>query len=106
MAGRSGNGPPLGNTGKVLSSAHPTQPMRFAITSNAGQVLATGSLFIEPDPGGQWRLCFRTDLGNIIEGGTVGEDGDLAAPGRILLEKLVSRWGVGSVTLNSGTYRG
>jgi hypothetical protein len=75
--------------------------MRFSVSSGSGQVLATGSLFIQTDETGEQRLCFRSDRGTLIEGGTIPPDGDLSDASQVLLKQFFRAWGVMGITLTS-----
>jgi hypothetical protein len=66
--------------------------MRFTVSSGAGQVLATGSLFIQPDETGEPRLCFMSDRGTLIEGGKIPPDGDLAEASQELYRQFFRAW--------------
>ena len=74
--------------------------MRFAVSGSSGQVLAYGKLFIQTDEGGQ-RLCFCTDRGTVIEGGTIDADGDLTSASEELFREFLKTWGMMGVTLTS-----
>lgn len=76
--------------------------MRCAISSRAGQVLARGNLLILPDETGDLKLCFRTDGGKLIQGGTVEPDGDLTAASKILFRQFFETWKMSDVTLTAG----
>lgn len=73
--------------------------MRCAIVSRAGQVLANGSLVLQRTDGGELRLDLRTDRGRVIEGGLVGDDGDLTAASQVLFRQFFQVWGMSDVTL-------
>lgn len=73
--------------------------MRCAISSRAGQILAEGQLFIESDEDGKLRLSLRTDRGKILQGGTIGADGDLATASEVLFRQFFEVWGMSDLTL-------
>jgi hypothetical protein len=75
--------------------------MRFSVSSNAGQVLSTGSLLLQKDEAGEQRLCFVSDRGTLITGGVIGEDGDLTAASQVLFREFFQVWGALGVTLTS-----
>ena len=74
--------------------------MRCTIISRAGQVLAYGRLCIRPLEDGTLRLDLETDRGRILEGGLIGEDGDMTAAGAILSEQFFDVWGMSDLTLS------
>lgn len=73
--------------------------MRCSISSRAGQVLASGYLFVQPDADGDLRLNLQTDGGKFIEGGKIGEDGDMAIASQELFRQFFNIWGMSDVTL-------
>lgn len=73
--------------------------MRCAITSRAGQVLAKGRLILQQTDAGEMRLDLQTDGGRVIEGGVVGEDGDMTAASQTLFQQFFAVWGMSDVTL-------
>lgn len=73
--------------------------MRCAVTSRAGQVLANGYLFVEPDEDGNLRLNLKTDGGRLIQGGVVPEDGNLTNASRELFRRFFDVWGMSDLTL-------
>ncbi len=73
--------------------------MECAIISRAGQVLARGRLFLKPDKDGQTRLNLETRGGKLIEGGLVGQDGDLGAASQVLFDNCFSTWRMTGLTL-------
>lgn len=73
--------------------------MRCSIVSSAGQVLATGQLFIQEDETGELRLSFRTDRGRVIEGGLIDADGSLANASKELFRQFFVTWGLTGVTM-------
>ncbi len=75
--------------------------MRFSVSSSAGQVLSTGALRLNVDETGAQRLCFVSDRGTVIEGGFVGEDGDLTAASADLFRQFFEVWGALGVTMIS-----
>ena len=75
--------------------------MRFTVSSGAGQVLATGSLFVQTDETGEQRLCFMSDRGTLIEGGMIAPDGDLTEASQELYRQFFRAWGVMGITLTS-----
>jgi hypothetical protein len=74
--------------------------MRCTIISRAGQVLAYGHLFIRPLSDGGLRLDLETDRGRVLEGGLIGEDGDLTAAGNVLSDQFFDVWGMSDLTLS------
>ena len=74
--------------------------MRCAISSRAGQVLARGHLVIQKDDNGELRLCFRTDGGKLIEGGTIDPDGELTGASEVLFREFFAAWGMSGMTLS------
>jgi hypothetical protein len=75
--------------------------MRCAISSRAGQVLATGQLVIHKDESGEMRLDFHTDGGRLIEGGTIDPDGDLTSASQVLFREFFETWKMTGVTLTA-----
>jgi hypothetical protein len=75
--------------------------MRFSVSSSAGQVLSTGALRLSVDESGAQRLCFVSDRGTVIEGGLVGEDGDLTAASTVLFRQFFEVWCALGVTMVS-----
>lgn len=73
--------------------------MRCAISSQAGQVLAKGHLIIQKDENGELRLCFRTDRGKLIQGGTIDPNGDLSEASRVLFRQFFETWKISGMTL-------
>ena len=73
--------------------------MRCAVSSRAGQVLAHGRLFIQPDEAGNLRLDFRTDGGRIIQGGAIAPDGDLTSASQVLFRQFMETWKMTECTL-------
>ena len=73
--------------------------MECAIISRAGQVLARGRLFLKPDEDGQTRLNLETRGGKLIEGGLVGQDGDLGAASQVLFDNCFATWRMTGLTL-------
>ena len=76
-----------------------TKHMRCAISSRAGQVLAKGHLLIQKDEDGELKLVFRTDGGRLIQGGTIGLDGDLTDASTVLFRQFFETWRMGELTL-------
>lgn len=74
--------------------------MRCTIISRSGQVLAYGRLFIYQQDDGQLRLDLETDRGRRLEGGLLGEDGDMTAAGWVLAEQFFEVWGMSDLTLS------
>ncbi len=74
--------------------------MRCSITSRAGQVLAYGHLLVKPQADGTLRLVLETDRGRVLEGGLIGEDGDMTAAGQVLAEQFFDNWGMSDLTLS------
>jgi hypothetical protein len=72
--------------------------MRCAVVSRAGQVLANGRLLLQKTEDGV-RLDLETDGGRLIQGGMVGEDGDLAAASQGLFRQFFEVWGMSDLTL-------
>jgi hypothetical protein len=75
--------------------------MRGAISSRAGQVLAKGHLVLQKDENGEFRLCFRTDGGNLIQGGIIAADGDLSSASEVLFRQFYENWGMSGMTLTA-----
>lgn len=75
--------------------------MRCVISSHAGQVLANGHLVIQKDESGELRLCFRTDGGKFIQGGTIEPDGDLTSASEVLFRQFFENWGMSGMTLTA-----
>lgn len=73
--------------------------MRCAIISRAGQTLAKGTLKLQPTNTGEFRLLLETDRGRQVEGGLVGEDGDLTAASQVLFQGLFGAWGMSDLRL-------
>lgn len=73
--------------------------MRCAITSRAGQVLARGQLLLQATEEGELRLDLQTDGGRRIEGGLIGEDGDMTAASQELFNQFFAVWGLSNLTL-------
>ncbi|MDB9529388.1 hypothetical protein PN498_25580 [Oscillatoria sp. CS-180] len=73
--------------------------MRCTIVSRAGQVLAYGRLFISHQEDGL-RLNLETDRGRVLEGGLIGEDGDMTIASEILSEQFFDVWGMSDLTLS------
>lgn len=74
--------------------------MRCTITSRAGQVLAHGRLLIQQEADGQLRLDLETDRGRLLQGGPIGEDGDMTMAGQVLAEQFFDVWGMSDLMLN------
>jgi hypothetical protein len=72
--------------------------MECAIISRAGQVLARGKLVLQTENNGT-RLNLETRGGKLIEGGFVGEDGDLGAASKVLFENCFTTWRMTGLTL-------
>ena len=72
--------------------------MECAIISRAGQVLARGKLMLVQEEGGT-RLNLETRGGKLIEGGYVGEDGDLGEASEVLFENCFDTWRMTGLTL-------
>lgn len=72
--------------------------MECAIISRAGQVLARGKLVLQTQNDGI-RLNLETRGGKLIEGGFVGEDGDLGAASEVLFENCFATWRMTGLTL-------
>lgn len=73
--------------------------MRCVISSRAGQVLAKGHLVIQKDDNGELRLCFRTDQGKLIQGGTIDPNGELTEASEVLFRQFFETWGMSGMTL-------
>ncbi|MGK7895430.1 MAG: hypothetical protein AB4372_17875 [Xenococcus sp. (in: cyanobacteria)] len=73
--------------------------MECAIISRAGQVLARGKLFLKQDDDGKTRLNLETRGGKLIEGGFVGENGDLGAASQVLFDNCFDTWRMTGLTL-------
>ena len=72
--------------------------MECAIISRAGQVLARGKLRLVQEEEGT-RLNLETRGGKLIEGGYVGEDGDLGEASEVLFENCFATWRMTGLTL-------
>jgi hypothetical protein len=72
--------------------------MECAIISRAGQVLARGKLLLQTENEGI-RLNLQTRGGKLIEGGFVGEDGDLGAASEVLFANCFATWRMTGLTL-------
>jgi len=72
--------------------------MECAIISRAGQVLARGVLKLQSEKG-KTRLNLETRGGKLIEGGFVGEDGDLGAASEVLFDNCFDTWKMTGLTL-------
>jgi hypothetical protein len=75
--------------------------MRFAVSSSSGQVLVTGQLILLKDADDDFTLAFRTDRGNVIQGGKIADDGDLTQASRELFRSFFQTWGMSGVVLTS-----
>lgn len=75
--------------------------MRCAISSRAGQVLARGRLFVQPNEDGELQLNFQSDRGTLIEGGTVADDGDMTEAGQVLMRQFFEVWHMTDLTLTA-----
>ena len=73
--------------------------MRCTISSRAGQVLAKGHLVIQKDENGEVRLCFRTDGGKLIQGGTIDPNGELIDASEVLFRQFFETWKMSGMTL-------
>lgn len=73
--------------------------MECAIISRAGQVLARGILVLKQEDNDKTRLNLETRGGKLIEGGFVGEDGDLGAASEVLFENCFATWQMTGLTL-------
>ncbi len=73
--------------------------MECAIISRAGQVLARGRLILHQDDTGKTRLNLETRGGKLIEGGFVGEDGDLGEASKVLFDNCFATWRMTGLTL-------
>lgn len=73
--------------------------MRCAIISRAGQVLARGSLILDKNDEGELRLDLQTDGGRVIQGGIIGEDGDMTSASETLFRQFLTVWGMSDLTL-------
>lgn len=73
--------------------------MKCAIISRAGQVLARGKLFLQREANGEMRLNLETNGGKLIEGGIVGEDGDLSTASDVLFQNCYTVWRMTGLTL-------
>ncbi|MBD2464164.1 hypothetical protein H6G89_24485 [Oscillatoria sp. FACHB-1407] len=74
--------------------------MRCAVISRAGQVLANGYLMLHREEDGELRLDLRTDGGRLLQGGLIGDDGDMTAASQALFRQFFEVWGMSDVTLN------
>ena len=75
--------------------------MRCTISSRAGQILARGHLVIQKDENDQLTLCFQTDGGRLVQGGTIGTDGDLTSASEVLFRRCFETWGMSGMTLTA-----
>jgi hypothetical protein len=73
--------------------------MECAIISRAGQVLARGKLVLKQE-NYKTRLNIETRGGKLIEGGFVGEDGDLGAASEELFANCFATWRMTGLTLS------
>ena len=73
--------------------------MECAIISRAGQTLARGRLILQQDDNGKTRLNLETRGGKLIEGGFVGEDGDLGTDSQVLFDNCFATWRMTGLTL-------
>ncbi len=73
--------------------------MECAIISRAGQVLARGKLVLKQEDD-KTRLNLETRGGKLIEGGFVGEDGDLESASAVLFENCFNTWRMTGLTLS------
>ena len=73
--------------------------MECAIISRAGQVLARGKLVLKRE-GSNTRLNLETRGEKLIEGGLVGDDGDLEAASEILFQNCFNTWRMTGLTLS------
>ena len=73
--------------------------MECAIISRAGQVLARGKLVLKQEED-KTRLNLETRGGKLIEGGFVGEDGDLEAASQVLFQNCFNTWRMTGLTLS------
>lgn len=73
--------------------------MECAIISRAGQVLARGKLVLKQEDD-KTRLNLETRGGKLIEGGFVGEDGDLAEASAVLFDNCFNTWRMTGLTLS------
>ncbi|MBF2035760.1 MAG: hypothetical protein IGR92_09825 [Leptolyngbyaceae cyanobacterium T60_A2020_046] len=74
--------------------------MRCAIVSRAGQVLAYGHLKLHREVSGDLRLDLHTDGGKHLQGGVVGDDGDLTTASHALAQQFFDVWGMSDLILN------
>ncbi len=72
--------------------------MECAIISRAGQVLARGKLILQAEESGT-RLNLKTRGGKLIEGGFVGDDGDLDTASEVLFANCFETWRMTGLTL-------
>ena len=75
--------------------------MRCAISSRAGQVLARGHLVLQKDENGELRLCFVTDGGKLIQGGTIDPDGNLTQASEVLFRQFFETWRMSGITITA-----
>ena len=73
--------------------------MRCTISSRAGQVLAKGHLVLQKDENDEVRLCFRTDGGKLIQGGTIDPNGELVDASEVLFRQFFETWKTSGMTL-------
>ncbi|NCJ06996.1 hypothetical protein GS597_10845 [Synechococcales cyanobacterium C] len=73
--------------------------MRCAVISQAGQIIARGRLILHRGEGDELRLDLQTDGGRLIQGGLIGEDGDMAEASQALFRQFFQVWGFSNMTL-------
>lgn len=73
--------------------------MRCAVISRAGQVLANGYLILHKNEDGELRLDMETDGGRLLQGGIIGDDGDMTSASQALFRQFFEVWGMSDVTL-------
>jgi hypothetical protein len=74
--------------------------MRCSISSSAGQVLASGQLFIfQDEETEELRLGLKTDGGRLIYGGAIASDGSLTDASRELFRQISQSLRVSGFTL-------
>lgn len=77
--------------------------MRCAVSSRAGQILARGRLFVQPNEDGELSLNFQSDRGTLIQGGIVAENGDMTEAGQVLMRQFFEVWHMTDLTLTASS---
>ncbi len=73
--------------------------MRCSVISQAGQVIARGRLVLHRGDNDELRLDLHTDGGRLIEGGIIGDDGNMAQASQALFRQFFHVWGFSNMTL-------